>query len=164
MCSSDLIDYLAQMAAIAAQHGCRLVLENEAVCWGNTGLEAADIVRRVDAENVALLWDPGNSAKAGSRDAFPGEYAELSDLVEHVHVKNFCADRNAWSLLADGIIDWSGQLAALKADGYAGYLAIETHVKQRPEGLALREGLDGLESNSLDNLDCLRAHLQRLAD
>ncbi len=160
----QVVDYLAQMAAIAAQHDCRLVLENEAVCWGNTGLEAADIVRRVGAENVALLWDPGNSARAGSRDAFPGEYAQLSHLVEHVHVKNFCPDRNAWSLMADGIVDWAGQLAALKTDGYAGYLAIETHVKQRPEGLALRAGLDGLESNSLDNLDCLRAHLQRLAD
>lgn len=159
-----VVEYLAQMASIAAQHGCRLVLENEAACWGDTGTEAADIVRRVDQPNFSLLWDPGNSARAGSRDAFPGEYAELSNLVEHVHVKNFHPGRNAWSLMADGIIDWAGQLAALQADRYAGYLVMETHVKKRPDGLSMRDGLDGLESNSLDNLDCLRAHLQRLAD
>ena len=54
--------------------------------------------------------------------------------------------------------------AALEADQYAGYLVVETHVKKRPPGLQMRDGLDGLESNSLDNLDCLRTHLQRLAD
>ncbi len=161
---AQVIDLLAEMAGVAAQQGCRLVLENEAVCWGDTGLEAANIVRRVDQPNFALLWDPGNSARAGSRDAFPGEYAQLRDLVEHVHVKNFSPQANAWSLMADGIIDWAGQLAALMADGYVGFLAIETHVKRRPEGLPLREGLDGLESNSLDNLECLRAHLERIAD
>ena len=160
----EVVEYLAQMASIAAEHGCRLVFENEAVCWGNTGREAADIVRRVDQPNCSLLWDPGNSARAGSRDAFPGEYDELRDLVEHVHVKNFHSDRDAWSLMDDGIVDWAGQLAALEADQYAGYLVVETHVKKRPPGLQMRDGLDGLESNSLDNLDCLRTHLQRLAD
>ena len=60
--------------------------------------------------------------------------------------------------------EWAGQLAALEADQYAGYLVVETHVKKRPPGLQMRDGLDGLESNSLDNLDYIRAHLQRLAD
>ena len=79
-------------------------------------------------------------------------------------MKNFHSDRDAWSLMDDGIVDWAGQLAALEADQYAGYLVVETHVKKRPPGLQMRDGLDGLESNSLDNLDCLRTHLQRLAD
>ena len=61
----EVVEDLAQMASIAAEHGCRLVFENEAVCWGNTGREAADIVRRVDQPNCSLLWDPGNSARAG---------------------------------------------------------------------------------------------------
>ena len=55
-------------------------------------------------------------------------------------------------------------VAALEADQYAGYLVVETHVKKRPPGLQMRDGLDGWESNGLDNLDCLRTRLQRLAD
>jgi sugar phosphate isomerase/epimerase len=151
-----VIDRLAQMAAIAAQHGCRLVLENEAVCWGNTGVEAAAIVRDVGAENFTLLWDPGNSARAGSTDTYPGEYEQLKELVTHVHLKNFDPALGEWSLMDDGIVDWPGQLAALEADGYEGYIAIETHLKQRPAGLALLPGLDALESNSRHNLEYLR--------
>lgn len=151
-----VLDRLAQMAEIAMGHGCRLVLENEAVCWGNTGIEAADMVRRVGAENFSLLWDPGNSARAGSADPYPGEYEQLKELVTHVHLKNFDPQLGAWSLMDDGIVDWPGQLAALAADGYEGYIVLETHLKQRPEGLALLDSLDALESNSRHNLDYVR--------
>lgn len=154
-----VLDRLAQMAEIAMGHGCRLVLENEAVCWGNTGIEAADMVRRVGAENFSLLWDPGNSARAGSADPYPGEYEQLKELVTHVHLKNFDPQLGAWSLMDDGIVDWPGQLAALRADGYDGYIVIETHLKTRPPGMALAAGLDAHESNSRHNLDYLRRYL-----
>ncbi len=151
-----VIERLGQMATIALQHGCRLVLENEAVCWGNTGIEAAAIVRRVGAVNFSLLWDPGNSARAGSVHTYPGEYEQFKELVTHVHLKNFDRELGEWSLMDRGIVDWPGQLSALAAAGYHGYIVIETHLKQRPEGLALLAGLDALASNSRHNLDYLR--------
>jgi sugar phosphate isomerase/epimerase len=151
-----VIERLGQMAAIAAQHECRLVLENEAVCGGNTGIEAAEMVREVGAENFSLLWDPGNSARAGSPETYPREYEQFRDLVTHVHLKNFDPALGEWSLMDDGVVDWPGQLAALQADGYERYIAIETHLKTRPDGLALLPGLDALESNSRHNLEYLR--------
>jgi sugar phosphate isomerase/epimerase len=156
-----VVDRLGQMAAVAESHGCRLLLENEAVCWGDTGVEAAGIVCAVNAPNFSLLWDPGNSARAGSVSPYPDEYAQLKELVSHVHLKNFHAGRGQWSLMHDGVVDWPGQFAALVADGYDGFVVIETHLKQRPDDLAPTDGLDDLENNSLHNLNYLRTHLDR---
>lgn len=152
-----VVDRLGEMAATTAANGCRLTLENEAVCWGATGAEAAALIRRVASPYLTLLWDPGNSAMAGAVSPYPDEYTTLKDLVAHVHLKN-CQD-NQWALIDHGPIDWPGQLAALKADNYDGFIVIETHLKQRPAGLDLFAGLDAQESNTRHNLNYVRSLL-----
>lgn len=155
---AQVAEKLAQMAEQAAACGCRLALENEAVCWGHTGTEAAALIRRAAAPNLSLLWDPGNAAKAGASHPYPDEYEGLKDLVSHVHLKN-CRD-GQWALIDDGPIDWPGQLAALKSDDYQGFAVIETHLKQRPEGSPVIDGLTDLEANSRHNLDYVRSLLK----
>ncbi len=154
-----VIARLARMAEIAARFRCRLLLENEAVCWGDTGLEAAAIVRRVNAPNFALLWDPGNSAKAGSACPFPDEYTRLKDCVQHVHLKNYAPDTGGWALMETGIVDWPAQFRALEEDGYAGYLVIESHLRELPDGATAEPGLTPQETNSWRNRAFVRAHL-----
>ena len=158
-----VIQRLSEMADITAAHGCRLALENEAGCWGATGLEAAHICRAVGADRLSLLWDPGNSCMAGSRAPLE-EYAELKDLVSHVHCKNF-VEPGDWSLMETGVVDWPAQVRALEQDGYDGFLVIETHLHIRPDAFAVADvAVDrnlGLEQNSEANLrflndKCLR--------
>jgi len=153
-------DGLGKMAGIAARHGCRLALENEAVCWGNTGLEAAQIIRQVGSENLTLLWDPGNSARAGSPRPYPDEYEQFRELVTHVHLKNFDPETGHWSLMEKGIVDWPGQFAALEQDGYSGFLVIETHRRISPDEFEIiDDDLDALEANSRRNLEYVRSRL-----
>jgi sugar phosphate isomerase/epimerase len=33
----------------------------------------------------------------------------------------------------DGVVDWAGQIAALKRDSYRGYISVETHVRPKVE-------------------------------
>ena len=57
------------------------------------------------------------------------KYDEVKGLVAHVHVKDM-AERGGKLLTVapgEGIIDWCGQLAALRADGYDGFITVETH-------------------------------------
>jgi sugar phosphate isomerase/epimerase len=152
-----VIDRMAQMAEITAQNDCRLVLENEAVCWGATGLEATEIIRQIDSDHFTLLWDPGNSARAGSTCPYPDEYEQLKDLVTHVHLKNFDPATGQWSLMEKGIVDWPAQFAALKRDQYDGFVVIETHLRISPDEFAvIDDNLDALEANSRRNLEYLR--------
>lgn len=83
-----VLELLAGMAERAAAYGVLCVLENEAVCYGDTGLRAASLIREVGHPNLKLNWDPGNSVAAGSPRPYPDEYEEIKDLVAHLHVKD----------------------------------------------------------------------------
>ena len=156
----QVIDLLGRMATTVQQHGCRLTLENEAVCWGDTGIEAGDMIRQIGADRIRLCWDPGNAGQAGSTRPYPDEYDRVKDLVSHVHLKSVDLATKAWALLGDGAIDWPGQLNALRDDGYDGYLVIETHLHIRPDAFrTIDDDLSDQESNTLHNLNYLRSCL-----
>lgn len=153
-------DRLGQMADVAEREGCRLALENEAVCWGATGAEAATLIRQVGEDRISLCWDPGNSARAGSASPYPGEYTDLKDLVTHVHVKNFDPNTGGWCLAEEGVVDWPGQLNALRADGYEGFVVVETHLDISPDAFEVADpAFVGLAANSLRNLEYVRSCL-----
>ena len=156
----EVIDRLCEMADITSREGCRLILENEAVCWGATGLEAAEIIRQVGTDRLTMCWDPGNSARAGSACPFPQEYEALKDLVTHVHVKNYDPESGNWSLAESGVVDWPGQFDALANDGFDGFVVVETHLDISPDTFEVaHEAFTGLAANSLRNLEFVRKHL-----
>ncbi len=155
---AEVVDRLGQMADVTAREGCRLALENEPVCWGATGAEAALLVRQVGVGRISLCWDPGNSARAGTASPYPGEYETLKDLVTHVHVKNYDPDSGAWALAEAGTVDWPGQLDALSADGYNGFVVVETHLDISPDAFEVADrGFTGLAANTLKNLAYVRS-------
>lgn len=155
---AQVVDYLGRMADVASSAGCRLLLENEAVCWGGTGVEAVEIISQIGADRLGLCWDPGNTSHAGG-DA-TAEFDEVRGFVEHVHLKNYDRSEARWSVLDHGVVDWPGILAVLGDIGYDGFLIIETHTNISLHEFAELEGqLDGKEANTLHNLEYLRALL-----
>jgi sugar phosphate isomerase/epimerase len=62
---------------------------------------------------------------------FPMGYEAVKDFVTHVHVKDAAvrpgAAKPEWTVVGEGQIDYKGQIAALRAAGYSGYLSLETH-------------------------------------
>ena len=52
-----------------------------------------------------------------------------SRRIAHVHAKDCTLEghKPIWGPLGEGAIDWKGQFAALKRDGYSGYIHLETH-------------------------------------
>jgi sugar phosphate isomerase/epimerase len=76
---------------------------------------------------------------------FPDGYAAVRRHVRNVHFKD--ARRYAdgsWELLAEGDVDWRGQIAALHADGYSGTIAVEPHLA--PSVISTRAALGRLKS------------------
>ena len=155
---SMVVDYLGRMADVVDAAGCRLLLENEAACWGDTGLEAADIIRQVGAERLGLCWDPGNTARAGGDPA--AEYQQVRDLVEHVHMKNYDRTQERWAVMDQGVVDWPGLIRSLRADGYGGFLILETHTDISTEEFVAVGELAGKEANTLHNLKYVRGLLE----
>jgi sugar phosphate isomerase/epimerase len=126
------IDEMVRAAAVkAGKRGLTLVLENEYACNTATGAEAARLLEAIPDKALQITWDPGN-AQWRDEVPYPGGYARLPTArIGHVHCKDAArrADGKGWEWMAmgRGVIDWAGQFAALKKNGYAHACALETH-------------------------------------
>ena len=122
---------LLAAAAVAGKNGIILLLENEPACNTATGAEAAKLLAEVKSPSLMLNWDPGNAASRGEK-AYPDGYALLpEDRIGHCHCKDVSkkpdGEGYGWAAMGRGIVDWTGQFAALKRDGYHSAVSLETH-------------------------------------
>lgn len=125
---------LRAACALAAGYGLKLGLENVRASYANCGRSLARVCAAVGDSRLRVVWDPANAFAAGEDDAATGGYAAVAPLVDHVHVKDVrLADATVplgpteWECVGRGAVDWPTQLRALRADGYAGLLCVETH-------------------------------------
>jgi L-ribulose-5-phosphate 3-epimerase len=128
-CFDRVASALHALGEEAAKRGIVIALENEHACNAGTAKEAARVLGFVSHPAVQLLWDPANASILGETP-FPDGYDALpSERIVHVHAKDcFVKDHKpTWGPVGEMGIDWKGQLAALRRDGYAGWISLETH-------------------------------------
>lgn len=126
-----IVEALAKAVDLALRHNLQIGLENEHACNLATAEEAAPVLRALDAPNLGLVWDPGNSLMAGATP-FPDDYSLVDpSRILHVHakdgVRNAAGDRVVWGPLGEGQVNWDAQIQALDRDRYQGAISIETH-------------------------------------
>lgn len=128
-CFDQTARALENLSNLAAKEGVIIGLENEHACNIGTALEAGRMLRAVNHPNLKLVWDPAN-ALVGGEVPFPHGYSLLpKDRIAHVHAKDCHMEghKPIWGPLGTRHVDWKGQIAALMADGYTGWLSLETH-------------------------------------
>ena len=128
-CFEGVVTALGDLAEKAAKEGLIIGLENEHACNIGTAAETARVLERVKHPNLQVVWDPAN-AYVGGEDPFPYGYKLLPPArIIHVHTKDCTVKDHTpeWGPLGTRDIDWKGQIDALIADGYRGYLSLETH-------------------------------------
>ena len=143
---------LREAADTATKQKIILLLENEMACNTATAAESAKVLAAVKAENFMLNWDPGNAAAAGEKP-FPDGYQLLpKERIGHCHCKDVTKKPDGkgydWAAIGKGIIDWRGQFAALKRDGYHFAVSLETHWRGAgtPEE-STRQSWDGMKED-----------------
>jgi sugar phosphate isomerase/epimerase len=122
---------LLAAAGMAGKKGVILLLENEPACNTSTAAESATLLAAVKSPHLLLNWDPGNAASLGEK-VYPEGYALLpKERIGHCHCKDVVKKPDGqsyeWAAMGRGIIDWTGQFAALKRDGYQLAVSLETH-------------------------------------
>jgi sugar phosphate isomerase/epimerase len=122
---------LAQAAETCSKSNVILLLENEMSCNTATGEEAAAVLKAVPNQNFMLNWDPGNAGTFANETPFPNGYDLLpKDRIGHCHAKNVTRQpggKYEWEPVGTGVVDWVGQLRALRRDGYHFAVSLETH-------------------------------------
>jgi len=128
-CFDGVVEALGELARKAAEHDLIIGLENEHACNIATGAETAKVLAALDHPNLKVVWDPANALVSGETP-FPDGYRALPPgRIVHVHAKDCHLEGSTpvWGPLGTRAVDWRGQIAALLADGYQGYISLETH-------------------------------------
>lgn len=139
----EVLNCLRQAAERAQAQDIFLAIETEAGYWADTGANTAQILRLINNPALRVNWDPGNAFFAGD-NPYPTGYQEVQEFVQHIHYKDARRDRfNEPEYVAEGQINWAGQIKQLVGDGYDGFISIETHLK--PKVTAARNALKRLQ-------------------
>ena len=125
----EVLRRMRALADIARQEAPELLLlhENERDIYGDTPERCADILRSVDAPNLKAIFDPANFVLIGVKP-FTDGYHLLEGEIAYLHIKD--------ALMAEQKVTPAGQgdgqvrevLAAMKARGWEGVLALEPHL------------------------------------
>ncbi len=128
-CFDGVVSALVGLAERASKEDLIIGLENEHACNIATASETARVLAAIDHPNLKVVWDPANCYVSGEIP-YPDGYRKLPvSRIVHVHVKDCHVDghKPIWGPVGEGGIDWRGQIAALTADGYTGWVSLETH-------------------------------------
>jgi len=128
-CFDRVVLALRALAEKAAPYGLIIGLENEHACNIATAAETARVLAAIDHPDLQVVWDPCNALVSGE-NPFPEGYRRLPPKrIVHVHAKDcfVTGHKPIFGALGECGIDWKGQIAALLADGYKGYVSLETH-------------------------------------
>lgn len=126
----DVITRMRALTAEAESAGVVLLHENEKDIYGDTPQRVLDIMESVASPALRVAWDNANFVQVGVRPYTEG-YAMLRPYFEYLQVKD--------AIMATGEVVPSGQgdgeldatIAALKADGYAGFASLEPHLSSQ---------------------------------
>ncbi len=122
---------LKEAARVCAKSNVILLLENEMSCNTATGEEAAALLNAIPNPNFMLNWDPGNAGTFPGAVPFPNGYDLLpKNRIGHCHAKNVtrqAGGKYQWEPVGTGVVDWVGQLRALRRDGFHYAVSLETH-------------------------------------
>ncbi len=184
----ELLEILAERLGSAhgrlADNGFELLLEADPSVYtsshGKLGQLLAVLAERFENSPYAAVYDPGNSVYApGGEEPWPAAWEAVRPWLRHVHVKDAIRRRPQGAdgldtvgdeveclRVGDGSVNWAAVLAGLRADGYGGWLSMETHYRltgqlneetlKRPGGTAFSDG--GLEATA-ESVELLRALL-----
>ncbi|MBS1815793.1 MAG: sugar phosphate isomerase/epimerase [Acidobacteria bacterium] len=122
---------LKEAAEECGRHNMLLVLENEMACNTGSGEEALEVLNAIPTKSFTLNWDPGNAVTFPNNVPYPDAYDKLpKHRIVHCHAKSAIRlpnGKHEWKPVGEGLVDWVGQLGALKRDGYKGAVSLETH-------------------------------------
>ena len=121
---------LRQAADRCAKAKLTLLLDNEMTCNTATGEEAVSVLQAIPNQNFMLNWDPGNAAAIAGTPYSAGYNVLPKDRIGHCHCKDVVRmpdHKYAWAPVGGGMVDWVGQLQALRRDGFHYGLSLETH-------------------------------------
>jgi sugar phosphate isomerase/epimerase len=124
----DVLERMSALARVAEQEGVVLLHENEKGIYGDTPRRCLDLIESVGSPALRAAWDPANFVQVGVGQPFTDGYAMLRPYLEYLQVKDARSTDGGVVPAGRGDGEVAATIAALHADGYAGFASMEPHL------------------------------------
>ena len=125
----QVIDRMGALARIAEERGLILAHENEKEIYGDVPERCADLITTVDSPALRATFDPANFVQCGVRP-FSDAYRWLRPYLVYLQVKDALAASGEVVPAGQGDGELRETLAALREEGFAGFMSLEPHLAQ----------------------------------
>jgi sugar phosphate isomerase/epimerase len=160
---AQIVPHLKEAARIAEGEGVIIALENEYATANNNVRRTLELLDAVDSPAMRLLYDPGNDVHDEEHEpAWPDSYELAKGHIFHIHLKDPKRDPQTGEVttlpIGEGDIHAEDLMRALIADGYDGFVSLETHYRREPlahEIARLPQGEDFSAGGYVATRECL---------
>jgi sugar phosphate isomerase/epimerase len=124
--------HFEEAVKILENTGKTLVLESDPSVQATNAKTLVQVVEAVGSPLVRALWDPGNDIWDPLGEVpYPDGYATIKSIMAHMHLKDGTKKNGKaeGAPVTKGEVDFEGQFRALVADGYSGFISLETHYR-----------------------------------
>lgn len=128
----SVMERMTALTNEAAASGVVLLHENEKGIYGDTPERVLDIMETVHSPALRIAWDSANFVQVGVKPYTEG-YAMLRPYLEYFQVKDAVAGTGEVVPAGEGDGELDATIAALQADGFAGFASLEPHLASTHE-------------------------------
>ena len=125
----EVIDRMGALTRIAEERGLILAHENEKEIYGDLPGRCADLITAVGSPALQATFDPANFVQCGVRP-FSDAYRLLRPHLVYLQVKDALAATGEVVPAGQGDGQLPETLAALREEGFAGFMSLEPHLAQ----------------------------------
>ncbi len=125
----QVIDRMGALTAIAEERGLILAHENEKEIYGDIPGRCAELITAVGSPALQATFDPANFVQCGVRP-FSDAYGLLRPHLVYLQVKDALAATGEVVPAGHGDGQLAETLAALREEGFAGFMSLEPHLAQ----------------------------------
>lgn len=160
-----ITDKIQAITGMLEENKIVLVIESDPATSANSSQKLEKFLTNLTSPWIKAVWDPGNNLYVqGAEKPYPDAYERLKPYIAHVHIKDICrapgGDPEACCIGA-GEVGYPEVFKRLIADGYDGWVSLETHYRLRSgplseELLALPKGSSfsmGGEEATIESLE-----------
>mgnify|MGYP000846029024 CR=1 FL=1 len=142
-----------------------LAIEFDPSVFATNAKQVAVVLDKIKSPNVKGLWDPGNDIYDPDGEVpFPDGYKYMKDYMVHMHLKDARKNPQTGKIegvpVGEGDVDYIEHFKQLIADGYTGYVSLETHYRPKheisDELLALPKGGAFSYGGDIATRECLK--------
>lgn len=129
---SSLAPYFEAPIQILQEHDKRMLLEADPSVNTSNHQRLALLLAEIHSAYVQAIYDPGNSIYDPLREVpFPDGYDAIRPYLAHIYVKDAVrtGEEAVCVKVGTGRVAYVPLLRRLRADGYEGWLSMETHYR-----------------------------------